>query len=95
MAIDDLPSPLPDFAPSVARLRTAYKAMQGVNAEEHELGAVNENVEKENAAADDAEDRSNEFDPNTLYTAIMCADSTVVYYNLSRGIRKPHDIPDE
>jgi hypothetical protein len=96
VAVDDLPPPLPEFAPSVDRLRTAYKAMQGVNAEEEQgLGAVNEDDEKENAAADDAEDRSNEFDPDTLYTAIMCTDSTVVYYKLSRGIRKPHDIPDE
>jgi hypothetical protein len=36
-----------------------------------------------------------EFDPDTLYVAIGTTDSTVVYYKLSRGIKKPHDIPDE
>ena len=36
-----------------------------------------------------------EIDPETIYMAIATTDSTVVYYRLSRGIRKPADIPDE
>lgn len=36
-----------------------------------------------------------EIDTDTLYMAIVTTDSTVVYYKLARGIRKPADIPDE
>ncbi|GMK56339.1 hypothetical protein CspeluHIS016_0301790 [Cutaneotrichosporon spelunceum] len=88
LSVDDLPPVLPDFAPSVDSLRKAYAKTAGTGVEEGTLEAVTE--EKESEAEDKAE-----FDRDTLYTAIMCADSTVVYYKLSRGIRKPHDIPDE
>lgn len=36
-----------------------------------------------------------EIDKETLYMAIVTQDSTVVYYKLSKGIKKPADIPDE
>ncbi|BEI81013.1 hypothetical protein CcaverHIS002_0201730 [Cutaneotrichosporon cavernicola] len=87
VSIDDLPPPITEFAPSVDSLRKAYSTMTGTEAEEGSLSAVGEEKEAQAGKA--------EFDPDTLYTAIMCADSTVVYYKLSRGIRKPHDIPDE
>lgn len=35
------------------------------------------------------------LDAETIYVAIGSPDSTIVYYKLSKGIRKPHDIPDE
>ncbi|WVQ98072.1 hypothetical protein IAU59_005194 [Kwoniella sp. CBS 9459] len=35
------------------------------------------------------------LDKETIYTAIVTPDSTVVYYKLSKGIKKPADIPDE
>jgi hypothetical protein len=59
------------------------------------------------AGADAGEDRSsdivtealaegaNAFDTDTLYLAISTTDSSVVYYKLSKGIKKPADIPDE
>jgi hypothetical protein len=37
----------------------------------------------------------NAFDTDTLYLAISTTDSSVVYYKLSKGIKKPADIPDE
>jgi hypothetical protein len=36
-----------------------------------------------------------QIDRSTLYLAIVTTDSTVVYYKLSKGIKKPADIPDE
>lgn len=38
---------------------------------------------------------ANAFDTDTLYLAISTTDSSVVYYKLSKGIKKPADIPDE
>ena len=35
------------------------------------------------------------IDKEMIYFAIAATDSTVVYYKLSRGIKKPADIPDE
>ncbi|CAK9782993.1 hypothetical protein CC85DRAFT_276178 [Cutaneotrichosporon oleaginosum] len=95
VSVNDLPPPLPEFAPSVDRLRKAYAAMTGKKHDE--LDAVNEDDENDEEKEDQEQqpDLSGQFDPDTLYTAIVCADSTVVYYKLSRGIRKPHDIPDE
>lgn len=85
-----LPEPIPELAPSVEALRGEYARRTG---QEPGLGDVEE------APEDDKEDKEGEgnveFDPDTLYVAIGAADSTVVYYKLSRGIRKPHDIPDE
>lgn len=36
-----------------------------------------------------------DIDRETIYLAIVTTDSTVVYYKLSKGIKKPADIPDE
>lgn len=36
-----------------------------------------------------------EIDREIIYLAIVTSDSTVVYYKLSKGIKKPADIPDE
>ena len=36
-----------------------------------------------------------ELDKEMIYMGIVTSDSTVVYYKLTKGIRKPADIPDE
>jgi hypothetical protein len=36
-----------------------------------------------------------EVDAETLYMAISTTDSSVVYYKITKGIKKPADIPDE
>jgi len=41
------------------------------------------------------EEVNNELDREMIYIAIVTSDSTVVYYKLSKGIKKPADIPDE
>ena len=52
---------------------------------------------EEDADSDQAwnEERNVELDRQTIYMAIVATDSTVVYYKLSKGIKKPADIPDE
>lgn len=44
---------------------------------------------------EEAKETNNEIDKEMIYMAIVTSDSTVVYYRLSRGIKKPADIPDE
>ncbi|TXT13001.1 hypothetical protein VHUM_01402 [Vanrija humicola] len=75
-----LPEPLPPLAPSVAELQEKLGKTD-------QLAEVAEEPEPDSTPAT--------FDPDTLYMAIVATDSTVVYYKLSRGIKKPHDIPDE
>ena len=36
-----------------------------------------------------------ELDKEMIYMGIVTSDSTVVYYKLTKGIKKPADIPDE
>lgn len=85
-----MPPVIPDLAPSVDALRAEYARTPG------EMAQVDEEGEGEGKGEGEGEgEATDEFDPDTLYIAIGCADSTVVYYKLSRGIRKPHDIPDE
>jgi hypothetical protein len=35
------------------------------------------------------------LDKETIYISIATPDSSVVYYKLARGIKKPQDVPDE
>ena len=45
--------------------------------------------------ANQAEKVDTSLDRSMIYVSIVTADSTVVYYKLTRGIKKPADIPDE
>ena len=36
-----------------------------------------------------------ELDKEMIYMGIVTTDSTVVYYKLTKGIKKPADVPDE
>lgn len=81
ITVESLPDALPALAPSMADLRAQLADKTG---EKQEVDDEPESSEVNNT-----------FDPDTLYVAISDPDSTVVYYKLSRGIRKPHDIPDE
>lgn len=35
------------------------------------------------------------LDKETIYISIATPDSSVVYYKLAKGIKKPQDVPDE
>lgn len=36
-----------------------------------------------------------EIDKATIYVSTVLPDSSIVYYKLSKGVKKPEDIPDE
>ena len=44
---------------------------------------------------DDDETSQDTLDTKTIYISIVTPDSSVVYYKLTQGIKKPDDIPDE
>lgn len=52
-------------------------------------------TEKEKDNGQEAAEVNESIDRETIYLAIVTSDSTVVYYKLSKGIKKPADIPDE
>ncbi|WVQ76014.1 hypothetical protein IAR50_005650 [Cryptococcus sp. DSM 104548] len=85
---DSLPPVMPPFAPTLDEMREQLGVQLPVNIEVHgkDEGA---------GEAVNTEAETREFDKETLYTAIVTGDSTVVYYKIAKGIKKPHDIPDE
>jgi hypothetical protein len=98
--IESLPPAMPPLAPSLEALRElkAERAAERARAKGDKEGDKEEpsSAVTEEADADAGPEAAlDEFDPDTLYMAITAPDSTVVYYKLSRDIRKPHDIPDE
>jgi len=44
---------------------------------------------------DEERAQAGHLDRETFYISIATPDSSVVYYKLSKGIKKPHDVPDE
>ena len=87
LSVSSLPPALPPFVPSIDELqRIRHRAKP-----DHDLiqDQFQEDEAKEVAAA------SVELDRDMIYMAIVTTDSTVVYYRLTKGIKKPADIPDE
>lgn len=85
MTIEDLPEPVPLLAPDIATLRRQVAEKKGQ--EEH--------IEEEIEAKSDTAGIGSEIDKEMIYMGIVTSDSTVVYYKLTKGIKKPADIPDE
>ena len=86
------------LAPSVEELRRlAFKSSnqtsEGFTVDQQP--SATGQVEVEVKANAEAENVSMDIDKDMIYMAIVTADSTVVYYRLSKGIKKPADIPDE
>jgi len=81
LTISDLPEPIPLLAPDIATLRREVALKKGQDIPEE---AETETVETEA-----------ELDKEMIYMGIVTTDSTVVYYKLTKGIKKPADVPDE
>lgn len=108
--IGSLPDDVPDIAGRVEDLRQEYEKRMEVrdskdgervdalkeeeeeHAREEEESEVKKEVVEDEVKTEEVRDR---IDAETIYVAIGSSDSTIVYYKLSKGIRKPHDIPDE
>ena len=85
LTIEGLPEPVPSLAPDIASLRRQVAERKG-----HQ-----EPIEEEDEAAADSAGNGSELDKEMIYMGIVTSDSTVVYYKLTKGIKKPADIPDE
>lgn len=92
---DDLPPVIPPLAPSVDELRRLATKSKAAEPEFVEAdGLLGEGTDE--PSSEPAEQAvSTEIDRDMLYMAVVTSDSTVVYYRLSKGIKKPADIPDE
>lgn len=88
-----LPEPISPFAPTLDELREQLGQRQ--TSEDAEKLQEEEKGGSERADEGKPGEKSEEFDMETIYMAIVTGDSTVVYYKLSKGIKKPADIPDE
>jgi hypothetical protein len=80
LTISDLPEPIPVLAPDIATLRAQVAKAKG------------EDIPEEK---DEVSGSGTELDKEMIYMGIVTSDSTVVYYKLTKGIKKPADIPDE
>jgi len=87
LTIEDLPEPVPLLAPDIAFLRRQVNESKGQEAPIEE--------EEEDEAKSDTAGNGSELDKEMIYMGIVTSDSTVVYYKLTKGIKKPADIPDE
>lgn len=85
MTIEDLPEPVPLLAPDIASLRRQVNESKGQEAP----------IEEDEEAKEDSAGDGPEIDKEMIYMGIVTSDSTVVYYKLTKGIKKPADIPDE
>lgn len=92
MTISNLPLPIPPLAPDVTTLRSQVSAQKG----ESPAPATKTIAEEDEAAhTKEVESKAAELDKEMIYMGIVTSDSTVVYYKLTKGIKKPADIPDE
>lgn len=88
MTISDLPAPIPPLAPDVTTLRNQISAQKA-----QDTDTIEEEREEDGKAV--KETTKQELDKEMIYMGIVTSDSTVVYYKLTKGIKKPADIPDE
>ncbi|KAI9638766.1 tRNA intron endonuclease [Dioszegia hungarica] len=86
--------PVPDdpLVPSIEEVQREM-ASRRVTSGDAETGEGSTEKEKDNGQ--EAAEVNESIDRETIYLAIVTSDSTVVYYKLSKGIKKPADIPDE
>lgn len=93
------PNQLPPCGPALVRPISELKSELDRRRAERPTGASNddakESVEEQQTGGEESPPTNDELDAETLYLAITTTDSTVVYYKLSKGIKKPADIPDE
>jgi hypothetical protein len=90
MTISDLPASIPPLAPDVTTLRNQILAQKG-----QDTDTIEEEREEEEEGKAEKEITKQELDKEMIYMGIVTSDSTVVYYKLTKGIKKPADIPDE
>jgi hypothetical protein len=79
---NDLPNPLPSPLAQVSN-----KDREGADSMLEGATPIGPNDEEKAQAG--------HLDKESFYISMVTPDSSVVYYKLSKGIKKPHDVPDE
>jgi hypothetical protein len=88
--LTELPEPLPPLAPSVEELQRKG----GVVADDC-ISNQDAGIDVHGGSGREEPVVNSQLDRDLIYIAIVASDSTVVYYKLSKGIKKPSDVPDE
>ncbi|WRT64752.1 uncharacterized protein IL334_001686 [Kwoniella shivajii] len=100
LSLENLPQPFEPLAPSLDDLRDEI-TKSTLTKEEGSQEVSNVDTETPTSQAEKGEREGEiqedqvKLDKETIYTSIVTPDSTVVYYKISKGIKKPADIPDE
>jgi hypothetical protein len=78
-------------------LKTIYKLLNQLSVADLPPILPSPHDDGDEAAEDDKEEDTAQdtLDTKTIYISIVTPDSSVVYYKLTQGIKKPDDIPDE
>ncbi|WVR04644.1 hypothetical protein IAU60_001655 [Kwoniella sp. DSM 27419] len=93
--LSDLPPPFPPFAPSMDKLRETISVKSGLQTDTTPATSDTAITPAEETLVAASAPAAAQLDKETVYTAIVTPDSTVVYYKISKGIKKPADVPDE
>ncbi|KAK8847419.1 hypothetical protein IAR55_005277 [Kwoniella newhampshirensis] len=97
--IENLPEIIPALAPTLDELRSRSNSKTNMGESHPDLSKDEKDDEAEagenDRVVEKTSDSESRIDRETLYLAIVTPDSTVVYYKLSKGIKKPADVPDE
>ncbi|WWC67968.1 uncharacterized protein I206_101887 [Kwoniella pini CBS 10737] len=90
--INDLPKPFENLSPTINDLKN--QIIQKNSSQSNLIKNDDDNISEKQNQKEEEEDEII-LDKETIYTSIVTPDSTVVYYKISKGIKKPSDIPDE
>ena len=97
LTIRDLPEVVPALVPDLKDLRRDLAIRRGQDPPLDQLDEKDEHENEDGVVKDTPNESGSsvEIEKETIYMGIVTTDSTVVYYKLTKGIKKPADIPDE
>lgn len=97
LPLKDIPESVGDLVPTIKeiRRRAGLDLKSGVKLSSAQSQQRFDTHEDEDVPEKEADGEGAELDREMIYVAISISDSTVVYYKLTKGIKKPADVPDE
>ncbi|WWC59489.1 uncharacterized protein I303_102045 [Kwoniella dejecticola CBS 10117] len=97
-SLADVPGPFEKLAPTMDDLKAQIVQDQHPAKDIEVSTQPQDSTDDQSMPTEDADQDDEakiDLDKETIYTSIVTPDSTVVYYKISKGIKKPSDIPDE
>ncbi|WWC86881.1 uncharacterized protein L201_001760 [Kwoniella dendrophila CBS 6074] len=99
LEIENLEKPFQKLAPTIDDLKSQIQIQSSINESQDLNMNINDDTQMQMQDNQEENEKENQdqimLDKETIYTSIVTPDSTVVYYKISKGIKKPSDIPDE